>query len=370
MSSIKKPILLDETGKALVSELRAQNNILGLMLGSDLPHETWADIATIVQAGLASKVFKIGDQLTVSYNTPLEGTEATMTFDVVHFDDVTLEDGSQVPGMYLQAHNTIPYDYVYFDPEETAEVSDGVAESGLYYYVYVGQGMCNLLIEGTDYVIGESIASIKSKFSYNPIYKNEIYDVSGNICQWGYSRWSHSQVRQLLNSDATNRDWWEPMHIGDTQNTRAQMYTRPLCSILDKDFVSCIKPIKIGTQVLDQSGSVTGYDYTYDRFFLPSLAQMNFVDHTDGIEGKPFAYWQEATGSSSPISLGTTNDAYNFVDGSGAAKIIALRSVASSYVETAFGSVVYSQICKLGDSRGGVTTPSGVSAFTPVCVIC
>lgn len=66
-------------------------------------------IQEVVQSGQAPNVFKIGDQIKVKYNSTYD-----YPFRVVHFENVTLQDGSVVPGMIVQAvyteHNSVAFD--------------------------------------------------------------------------------------------------------------------------------------------------------------------------------------------------------------------------------------------------------------------
>ena len=92
---------------------------------------------------------------------------------------------------------------------------------------------------------------------------------SANIFSNGYNRWSHSAIRQWLNSDADAGEWWTSQHIGDTAPAQATT-TDGFMKGLDEDFLNVVQPVKVttATNTVTDGGVI---DITYDRFFLPSL---------------------------------------------------------------------------------------------------
>ena len=101
---------------------------------------TYAQMSGMVRAGIASKVFDVGDQV----YTKLEGNGYTVdefAWDVVHHFDgsdddhplVTLESGEQVKGMMLQAHRTVPWAIVW-EPKQAAIAVTGDMPAGTYHF--------------------------------------------------------------------------------------------------------------------------------------------------------------------------------------------------------------------------------------------
>ena len=250
MSTVKKPILLDETGKEMVSAMRTQNALLGAIARESINALTsWKDIQALVRQGLAKEIFHIGDQFIV----PWKDIEADKTYDVpldiVHFGDVELQDGEIVPAMFLQWHYTLPFSLQFDAPESTASA---------------------------------------------------VKDPTDNVSKYGYNRWSHSAVRQFLNSKAGKDAWWTPKHSGDAKpdklSTKAGFMTG-----FEDDFLSVIGPIKVTTAlntITDENFGNT--EDTYDTFFLPSLEQMYAKPQLAGAEGDYFEYWKRATNRTSP----------------------------------------------------------------------
>lgn len=295
MSTVKKPILLDETGKEMVSAMRTQNALLSAIARESINALTsWKDIQALVRQGLAKEIFHIGDQFIV----PWKDVEADKTYDVpldiVHFGDVELQDGEIVPAMFLQWHYTTPFGVQFDAPEK--EVADGVFSTDYSYYVADGENY-RLLTAGTDYAIG---GAIPTSTTY---YRSAIKDTTGNICRYGYNRWSHSAIRQFLNSKAGKDAWWVAQHLGDVKPD--QLATKAgFMTGFEDDFLSVVGPIKVTTAL----NTVTDKDLgntedTYDTFFLPSLEQMYAKPQLAGVEGDYFEYWKRATNRTSPNEL-------------------------------------------------------------------
>lgn len=319
MSTVKKPILLDETGKEIVAHMRTQNALLSAIARESIKALTsWKDIQAIVRQGLAPEIFHIGDQFIV----PWKDVEADKTYDVpldiVHFGNVELKDGEVVPAMFLQWHYTTPFG-VQFDALEK-EVAEGVFLADYSYYVANGEGY-KLLTPGTDYGIGNAIPTTTT------YYRSAIRDTSGNICGYGYNRWSHSAIRQFLNSKAGKDAWWVAQHLGDVKPD--QLATKAgFMTGFEEDFLSCLSPIKVTTALNTVTDSDIGTtEDTYDTFFLPSLEQMYAKPQLAGVEGNYFEYWKRATGATKPNETGKNPGYITYgLDAKTSPQIVRLRS--------------------------------------------
>lgn len=292
MSQVTKPILLDETGKEIVAHMRTQNVLLSAIAREPISALTsWKDIQAIVRQGLAPEIFHIGDQFIV----PRKDVEADKSYDVpldiVHFGNVELKDGEVVPAMFLQWHYAMPFDVQFDAPEK--EVAEGVFSADYSYYVANGEGY-KLLTPDTDYGIGNAIPTTTT------YYRSAIKDTSGDICKNGYNRWSHSAIRQFLNSKAGKDAWWVAQHLGDVKPE--QLATKAgFMTGFEEDFLSCLSPIKVTTALNTVTDSDIGTtEDTYDTFFLPSLEQMYAKPQLSGVEGNYFEYWKRATGATRP----------------------------------------------------------------------
>ena len=238
-------ILNDKIEKLNSYNLDTRVSVLENIVGNtDLTYE---QIAEIVGAGLAKNYFKIGDQIVAKY-TAKDGTVYDMPFDVVHFDDVELEDGSVVPGMFIQSHYAT-LEAVQFDAPEIDRPADK--------------------------------------------------DYSGQIKQYGWNRWAYSGIRQWLNSDAVAGSWWTSQNDYDVAPPQHGTYNG-FKKGFTSDFLSMIKPTKIMTcrnyRDYDslKDANQFEHDTTYDLFFLPSNEQeYMYIQDTTHNEGTTWEYWIE-----------------------------------------------------------------------------
>ena len=293
MSTVKKPILLDETGKEIVSALRTNNAMLSAIARESISKlSSWKDIQALVRQGLAKEIFHIGDQFIIPWKDTAADKSYDVSFDVVHFGDVTLKDGSVVPAMFLQWHYTTPFGVQFDHPED--EVADGVFSTDYSYYIKNTDGSFKLLTVDIDYSIGSAIPTDKT------YYRSAIKDTTGNICRYGYNRWSHSAMRQFLNSDKGVNAWWVAQHNGDVAPN--ELATKAgFMSGFEDEFLSAIGPIKVTTALNTVTDSALGTtEDTYDTFFLPSLEQMYAQPQLADVEGDYFEYWKRATGATGP----------------------------------------------------------------------
>ena len=365
MSKVTKPIMLDETGRRIAGAIEMNNAILSAM-GKDSVESAITDLSfihDIVRLGLAPKVFNIGDQIIVPWKDVAGNVEYEVPLDIVHFGDVTLKDGTVVPGMYLQWHYCSPFG-VQFDQKENEVATEGAFRNDCYYYTAYtdaeGKTRYKLLVEGTDYTVG---AAIPTNETY---YHSGIKDSTGYIVNYGYNRWSHSAIRQFLNSDKEPGKWWTAQHLFDVE---PEQHTQKagFMSGFNADFLACLKPVKVTTALNTITDSELGTtEDTYDTFFLPSLEQIYAKPQLAGVEGEYFDYWRRAVGKTEPNGWYDTNinPAYitYAINAKTSAQRVRLRSASRDY--SCYTWYVYST----GDVSYGNAT--NAYRFAPVCVIC
>ena len=365
MSQVTKPILLDETGKEIAGALRQQNALLSAMARGSVNAlaSSWNDIHNIVREGLAAEIFHVGDQLIVPWKDVATDKTYEVPLDIVHFGKVTLKDGSVVPAMFLQWHYCTPFG-VQFDHQENEQASESSFLSDYYYYeAYTasdGGTRYKLLVAGTDYAVGDSIPSSKV------YYHSSIKDSTGYIVNYGYNRWSHSALRQFLNSAKGVNEWWTAQHLGDVAPD--QLATKAgFMSGFDEEFLSCLKPIKVTTALNTVTDTEIGTtEETYDTFFLPSLEQIYAKPQLAGVEGEIFDYWKQAVGKTTPNGWyeAEKNPAYitYALDAKTSAQSVRLRSAGRGHSCNTWYQT----------STGGINDGSAYGAyrFAPVCAIC
>ena len=360
MSTVKKPILLDETGKEIVAHMRTQNALLSAIARESINALTsWKDIHAIVKQGLAPEIFHIGDQFIVPWKDVGWDKSYDVPLDVVHFDNVTLKDGEIVPAMFLQWHYAVPIG-LQFDAPEGELVKDGVFSADYFYYVVRGADF-KLLTPGVDYNNGDTIPASGT------YYRSAIKDPSGYICKFGYNRWSHSAIRQFLNSKAGKNAWWVAQHPGDMAPDAMLTTTAGFMTGFEEDFLSCLNPIKVTTAlntITDRDIGTT--EDTYDTFFLPSLQQMYAKPQLYGVEGHYFEYWKRATGATSPNAWHDAGRNPGYItyglDTKTSPQYVPFRSAHREYSCNIWSATVYGTIA--------YRHANDTCCCTPVCAIC
>ena len=359
-TSITKPIMLNETGEKIVEGLARQNLLLSQLVAASadaFPIARLNEIAEIVRRGEAPNVFSVGDQILVNWNN---GTSNfVLPFDIVHFDDVMLQDGETVPGMYIQSHYAL--EGIQFDQNEGFYVVPaGGLSAGTYHFKMGNSWGSNVVADKSyEFTLAESYAegdilqlgTATSEVSGLPdtapanwrvrTYKasgstpaglaasaTEIvtlaegtggtdlgtlssstkYGTSGlNNMQrsgYGYNRWSQSAIRQWMNSDAAAGSWWTPQNPYDRKPDQLSSY-RGMKAGFDEAFLNILKPVKVTTALNTVSDDQIGTsEDTYDMFFLASLEQEYVSPQKPGVEGAYWEYWKRRLGLTNPQPTG------------------------------------------------------------------
>ena len=206
---------------------------------------------------------------------------------------------------------------------------------------------------------GTSLGSLTSSTKYNTVLNN-LYS-SG----YGHNRWKNSAVRQFLNSDATKGNWFTIPDDDVFVRKPDQLASKDgFLKGVEADLLAVIKPIKVATAINTNRDSEVGtWDYTYDKFFLPSMEQVYCNPQISG-EGAYWEYWKQKSGTNTPNAQYSTNaNMITYaVENHSSAQTVRLRSAyrdVSSYAwyVVASGSV---------DGNYG----TNVYRFAPACVIC
>ena len=335
----------------LVEGLARQNLLLSQMITSSdqaTSATVLREIHEIVRSGEAANVFSIGDQINVAYN---DGTSNyVLPFDIVHFGDVTLQDGETVPGMYIQSHYAMQG--VQFDAREAFfVVPDGGLGAGYYNFTttstFGSMALGTWQFQATEDLPGGAFLVFKEDTysaglagSHVDVYANAkattplaSYAISsgstgtplgdlGNgaagtlnniqCTVYGYNRWSQSAMRQFLNSSAAANAWWAGQNKFD--RAPSQLTSLPgFMSGFDQAFLDIINPVQVTTALNTVSDTSFGTsENTYDTFFPASLEQEYIVPQLANTEGEYWEYWKRRLGLSSPQLQGSggTNPAH------------------------------------------------------------
>lgn len=328
-------ILTDETGQDIVQALTviAQSSVARSGM-------EWADVQTIVANGAGEKAFAIGTQLIDKWKDTADVKEYDLPWQVNHFEDVTLEDGEIVHGMWLQTHYCLPFGVQFSHQRAFLSCTDGLA-AGTYHFDFA-KAWGNNVKPGINYQFtltkpvekGGRLAGCYGApdtaptswkvYSYgaNGIALNETVNVTvgssgtdigtipyekrnGNInsiqeMAYGWNRWKTSALRQWLNSNKPKGQWWKPQDQWDICPDQLANKDGFLCG-MPEQMLNSLKKVKVSTfaNTVNDEGVE---DITYDYVTLPSLGQIHAQTQIAG-EGDPHTYWKRRSGKSTPHAL-------------------------------------------------------------------
>lgn len=334
----RKRILTDETGQEIVNvlEVIAQTNIAR----KDMD---WPTVQAIVANGAGSKAFAIGTQLIEKWTDTAEQKEYDMPWQVNHFEDVTLENGEIVPGMWLQTHYTLPFGIQFSHERAFLACPDGLS-AGTYHFDFA-QSWGNNVKTGISYQFTltkpvekggrlagcyrapDTLPTSWKVYSYgaNGITLNEMVNVtvgsggtnigtipyqkrSGNLnsmeeMSYGCNRWKTSALRQWLNSNKPKGQWWTPQDAWDICPDQLASKDGFLCG-MPEEMLHSLKKVKVSTfaNIVNDEGVE---DITYDYVIIPSIEQVYCQPQISG-EGVAHDYWKRRSGRTTPCQEGQT----------------------------------------------------------------
>lgn len=392
MAQIK--LMTDDTGKDIVKAL-------SIIAQTNLTHANmdWNSVQTIVADGAGEKAFAIGTQLIEKWKDTAEPKEYDIPWQVNHFEDVTLEDGEVVPGMWLQSHYTLPFEVQFSHQRAFLACPQGLS-AGTYHFDFAKvngnvkpginyQFTLNKPVEKGGRLAGcygapNGAPSNWKVYSYGKdgTTLNETVNVtvgsggtnlgtiqddrrSGNLnsvqeMAYGWNRWKTSALRQWLNSNKPKGQWWTPQDAWDICPDQLASKDGFLCG-MPEQMLNSLKKVKVSTfaNTVNDEGVE---DITYDYVTLPSLSQMFFKPQATG-EGDVHTYWKRRSGRTTPCEL--RKDYPNMVEYSVANKTspksVRLRSAAREYACFTW------HVSTSGDAHG--YGASDVLTFAPlVCI--
>lgn len=328
----RKRILTDETGQEIVNvlEVIAQTNIAR----KDMD---WPTVQAIVANGAGSKAFAIGTQLIEKWTNTADSKEYDMPWQVNHFEDVTLENGEIVPGMWLQTHYTLPFG-VQFSHQRAFLACPNGLEAGTYHFDFAKAWKNNVkpgisyqftLTKSVEkggrlagcYEAPDQAPSNWKVYSYgaNGITLNETVNVTvgsggtnlGTIqdntrsenlnsvqeMAYGHNRWKTSALRQYLNSNKPKGQWWTPQDQWDICPDQLASKDGFLCG-MPEEMLHSLKKVKVSTfaNTVNDEGVE---DITYDYVIIPSMEQVYCQPQISG-EGVAHDYWKRKSGRTTP----------------------------------------------------------------------
>ena len=295
---------------------------------------TWAQISGLVNNGMAPKIFNFGDWFEEKWTDTATSQEYDYPWRVNHFENVELEDGETVPGMFLQAHYAHPFGVQFSQARAFLRCPDGLA-AGTYNVTFgatwgtkdakenttwqftltqeVPAGGCLAgFIQmpdapASDWKVISYAADRTAKIETVPVTSGSEGTYLGTMnlnsrnenlnsmqeTGYGWNRWKTSALRQYLNSDQPKGKWWTPQDDWDIAPDQLATKDGFLCGMPD-DMLKALKTVKVVTyaNTVQDGGEA---DITYDRVFLPSLEQLYIKPQIAG-EGAVHEYWQRRSG--------------------------------------------------------------------------
>ena len=339
MSTVTKPIVLDETVQALNHLIAHQNAAIDVLAAdkrADLVTNV-AGIAELAKNGELLEVMDYGDEIHPEW---IDGTtHYNPAMNLCHESDELLEDGETIHGCFFEWDKTIPFGMP-FDPAEAIFESDTDLPAGTYYFTVANDswggnngkniqftldqvlpagyqirksvGYNGLITDGT-LDIYDSGASLTKLYSVTPTEGNSgtflgTSDGSGNINRWhrvalGHNRWKTSNLRQWLNATGAKGTWWTKQEKWDVKPSQADSIDGFLYGY-GEEVYRYFKPIKVVTVACNADNNEE--DITYDRVFLSSLEQMYCVPQFSGKEGDYWEYYKRLLGRTSPAPTSAT----------------------------------------------------------------
>ena len=403
MSEITKPILLDDTGLKIVDSLNSIAAIISATGTYD--YSDWNKIKNLVRLGIAKKALPVGSQIVTNWTDKAANVTYAVPWDIVHYGNVTLQDGEIVPGMFVQWHYVTPFG-VQFDNFEAFYYATSILPAGTYnvsFGVSWGKNVINNKVyqftTKQDIPAGGQISGFemapdtttdkwnvktwRTSSDTTPLETLTLTEGSGgtslgvlkfggdgtlNCLQrtsYGYNRWSQSAIRQWLNSANGSTKWWTPQHNFDRSPN--QLLTKNgFLSGFSSDFLSAIGTVKVTTALNTVTDSSIGtQEDTYDKIFLASLQQENITPQLADVEGETWEYWKRASGRTgySPVTTAMQNYVSYGIDNKLNVQNVRLRSASRGGSNTTW---------YVGTSGIVYSTSSSTAAYpcAPACVIC
>lgn len=301
---------------------------------------SWEKIAGLVSNGYAQQIFDYGDQFIETWRDTAASKDYEYPWQVNHFENVELETGETVPGMFLQAHYAHPFGVQFSQARAFLRCPDGLA-AGTYNVTFgatwgskdavkdatyqftttqaVPAGGClagfiqlpdvaasswKVFVYAADRITKLETVAVTKGNGGTSLGTMQLAVRNGNLnsmqeAGYGWNRWKTSALRQYLNSDQPKGKWWTPQDDWDIAPDQLTAKDGFLCGMSD-DMKAALKAVKVTTYTNTVNDGGTA-DVTYDKVFLPSLEQMNVNPQIAG-EGTIHEYWIRRSSSKTKLA--------------------------------------------------------------------
>ena len=322
MSMITKPIMLDETGKALVEAV----NLLAITQGAAPEFTSWKQIQTAVANGYGPKYFPVGTQLAVNHSV-----YGTRLFDVVAHDYLKSVHDENAHTMTIQQHDLLPS--TQFDAPEAFYYADAALAAGTYNFTlaeaysswaagtyqftltqtlpqggqlaisgYANAAMTSRQVRAyanqTTTTVTESVA-ITSGSGGTSLGTFGVELNHSERVSYGSNNYKESAMRQFLGSSAAAGSVWTPQ----TKFDRPPSWLTSLAGYkngLDQDFLAVVGKVVLpcaanNTYEAPDSSIAKGAKYTLnDEFYLASVREIFNTNWDVADDSEVFPYYEGA----------------------------------------------------------------------------
>ena len=361
---------------------------------------TWDQISGLVRNGYAQKIFDFGDWINEKWTDTAATKEYEYPWRVNHFENVELEDGEIVQGMFLQAHYAHPFGVQFSQARAFLKCPDGLtagtynvklerdwgsnAKANTYWQftltkdVPKGGRLSGFIqmpdVASSNWKVISYAADAITKLETVPVTSGQDGTALGTLqyatrngnlnsmqeTAYGWNRWKTSALRQYLNSEQAKGKWWTPQDEWDIAPDQLATKDGFLCG-MPADMLKALKTVKVVTyaNTVQDGGEA---DITYDRVFLPSLEQL-FINPQIAGEGTVHEYWQRRSGMKTKMQQYQTYPRMisYAVENHTSPQAVRLRSASRGYASNTW--YVF--------SSGGVSygTAWSASRFSPLVVV-
>jgi len=301
--------------------------------GSVVKVENWEDVQKVVRSGLASKVFKVGEQLECANKNG-----GKLVWDIIGFDHDVPVDSNYTHSMTIQLHDC--YTSAVFDAREALFYAETELPAGTYNFKVITQPwytadngktfqftLTNALAAGSQIVLdmtynqtlnGKSVKVYSGADSSTVIETATISEGNAGTALgntdgtvenlnhiqkaiMGSNRWTHSGIRQWLNTDEES-GWWTPKNVFDRPPSNST--SAGFLSVVDDELLAVIGSVIKRTALNTVTDGGT-YEDSPELMFLLSRSELyGGLEHSIN-EGNPYPYYSDYSDLPSP---GTGDD--------------------------------------------------------------